>query len=293
MSNLKTHDSEQVSLNTQTRFIFSTSGSQSSIEKHNKALRDLGVNIVYFTLGYQINAETYVNLLRSPIARGGAVTGQGLKSAVIPFLDWVEELAKKTGAVNTIINENGRLLGYNTDAIGFETALRRHIATSGMEIKRAVIYGNGGVSGVAAHVLKSLGIEVTMTGRNKDRVEKKMEELGLNRFDGPYDLVVNATQASSAELNDAKNLSDILSGCRMVFDHNMPEKDGKRNYLQEYCITSKIHFIPGKDMYVPQMIKQWKLFLDGINYDNNQFSISEAKIAECWELDVKESPEYI
>ncbi|MDD4971737.1 MAG: hypothetical protein PHT07_20105 [Paludibacter sp.] len=293
MSNLKTQVDELVSLNTQTRFIFSTSGSQSSIEKHNKALRTLGVNIIYFTFGYQINAETYINLLRAPISRGGAVTGQGLKSAVIPYLDWVEELAKKTGAVNTIINENGRLLGYNTDAFGFETALRRHIATTGMNIKRAVIYGNGGVSGVATHVLKSLGMKVTMTGRNKDRVETKMEELGLNHFDGPYDLVVNATQASTANLTEALNLTDILAGCKMVFDHNMPEKDGKSNYLQEYCIASGIHFIQGKDMYVPQMIKQWKLFLDGMDYDDTRFSISEAKIAECWELDVDHSPEKI
>jgi len=289
MNELKIPIGQQVTLNTQTRFIFSTSGSQSSIEKHNKALCGLGVNIVYFTLGYGISALSYINMLRTPISIGGAVTGQGLKSAVIPFLDWVDVLAEKTGAVNTIVNDNGKLLGYNTDAFGFETALRKHIDTTGIKIKKAVIYGNGGVSGVALHVLKSLGMEVTMTGRNKEHVEMKMTELGIIHFDGPYDLVVNATQASSANLSDATNLLDILEGCQMVFDHNMPEKDAGTNYLHEYCKVSGIHFIPGKDMYVPQMIKQWKLFLDNIDINGNHLRISEAEIASLWKLDVSDT----
>jgi len=278
-------DGQQVSLSTQTRFIFSTSGSQSSNVKHNTALKAIGVNMVYFTFGYGISALEYTNLLRSPVARAGAVTGQGLKSAVIPFLDWVEDIAKSTGAVNTIVREGDRLLGYNTDAYGFETALRRHIEITGMKLKTAVIYGNGGVSGVASHVLKSLGMDVTMSGRNKEHVDKKMDELGLVHFEGPYDLVVNATQASSGSLSDADNLLDILSVCKMVFDHNMPEKDGKRNYLLEHCKVSEIHFIPGKDMYVPQMIKQWKLFLDGTENGGNLFHISETDIAGFWELE--------
>ena len=285
MDNTGISDRQQVSLDTLTRFIFSTSGSQSSNVKHNKALKAIGVNIVYFTFGYGISALDYTNLLRSPVARAGAVTGQGLKSAVIPFLDWVEDLAQITGAVNTIVREGDKLLGYNTDAYGFETALRRHIETTGMKLKTAVIYGNGGVSGVASHVLKSLGMEVTMTGRNKEHVDRKMGELGLAHFDGPYDLVVNATQASSGSLTDADNLLNTLSGCKMVFDHNMPEKDGKRNYLLEHCKVSEIHFIPGKDMYVPQMIKQWKLFLDGTENDVNRFQISETDVAGFWQLE--------
>jgi len=289
MNELKIPIGQQVTLNTQTRFIFSTSGSQSSVEKHNKALRELGVNIVYFTIGYAINALSYVNMLRSPIAIGGAVTGQGLKSAVIPFLDWVDVLAKKTGAVNTIVNDNGRLLGYNTDAVGFETALYKHINSTGILIKKAVIYGNGGVSGVALHVLKSMGMEVTMTGRNKEHVEMKMDELGIIHFDGPYDLVVNATQASSANLSDATNLLDILEGCQMVFDHNMPEKDAGTNYLLEYCRSTGIHFIPGKDMYVHQMIKQWKLFLDNIDMNGSLLRISEDEIANLWKLNVSDT----
>lgn len=274
-----------VSLNIGTLFLFSTSGSQSSIEKHNQALQALGLNIVYFTFSRAITAESYANLLKSPIARGGAVTGQGLKTGIIPFMGEVDELAMTAGAINTVINKNGKLYGYNTDVFGLETALRKHLVVSGITVKRAVIYGNGGVSGVAAQVLKSLGIEVAMVGRNQGEVAKKMHDLGLSVLPGPYDLVVNATPVSSAPLEGAAGLLDILQGCKMVFDHNMPEKDNKINYLKNYCDERKIYFISGIDMYIPQMIKQWTLFLDGIEDNNgNKIKITEEDILKNWGL---------
>lgn len=287
---LNTANSYNVPLNTQTLFLLSTSGSQSSIEKHNKALQLLGANVVYFAFGREITPQHYANLLKSPIVRGGAVTGQGLKSGIIPFIDKIDGLAKSTGAVNTVINIEGKLHGYNTDAFGFESALHKHFEISGIKIKKAIIYGNGGVSGVAAHVLKSLGIEVTMSGRNQERVDKKMRDLCLTNFDGPYDLVVSATPTSSSRLEEANCLTDVLKNCKMVFDHNMPEKDAKKNYLQEYCGNNGVYFIPGKDMYIPQMIKQWKLFLDGVDDNGNLLAITEDDIVKFWELNLKNSP---
>ena len=47
------------------------------------------------------------------------------KQAVIPFLDEIDEAAKEIGAVNTIINKNGKLFGYNTDVFGFEQMLKK------------------------------------------------------------------------------------------------------------------------------------------------------------------------
>lgn len=275
----------KVSLNPQTLFLLSTSGSAGSIEKHNKALEAIGIDLAYFTFGRAITAESYANLLKSPIVRGGAVTGQGLKSGIIPFLNEVDELAKVTGAVNTVVNKDGALHGYNTDSFGLESALRKHIEAAGLKLETAVIYGNGGVSGVAAHVLKSLGIRATMTGRNHEKVAVKMSQLNFEEFAGPYDLVVNATPASSEKLEDAAGFTETLKGAKAVFDHNMPEKDGKTNYLQAYCEANGLYFMPGKDMYVAQMIKQWILFLDGYtDSDGKQWHISEDDIKNYWGL---------
>ncbi len=264
-----------VSLNVDTKFILSTSGSQSSIERHNQALKKLSLDLVYFTFSRNIDSKTYADLFRAPIIRGGAVTGQGLKSGIVPFLDTLDPLAKEIGAVNTVINNNGQLTGYNTDAFGFEAAISPHIKSSGLDIKTAVIYGNGGVSGVAAFVLKKMGLKTTMTGRNPGHVHDKMQQLHIDSFSGPYDLFINATPVSSEDLNKATGLLDTINGSKMVFDHNMPEKDNKENFLEQYCKQNNTHFIPGKEMYVPQMIKQWQLFLDGV---------SEQDIIHAWNL---------
>ena len=278
-----------VNLNIQTKFIFSTSGSASSIIKHNDAIRELGLNLVYFTIADQVTPEGYAALVRSPIARGAAVTGRGgLKSTIIPFLDEVEPLALKTLAVNTIVNDNGKLYGYNSDAIGLKTALTKGIEASGMDIKTAVIYGNGGVSGVAFYVLLELGIKVTMVGRDPERVQEKKKKLGLEHvahFNGPYDLLVDATPVSSnPDFLHATGLSDLLSGCKMVFCHNMPEKDNKINYLEQYCVANKLYFIPGKWMYNAQLAKQYRLLFEGYTKPDGS-PVSEQDVLDTWKVE--------
>lgn len=274
--NSKNH---QVHLNPQTQFIFSTSGSASSIEKHNSALQKLGLNLVYFTFPHAIDAEEYAQLLRSPISRGGAVTGKdGLKSNIIPFLDEMESIARKTLAVNTVVNENGKLYGYNTDAIGLKTALENALKSTPHSIKNAVIYGNGGVSGVAYHILKDLGLKVMLTGRNPEKVKAKKKDLGITDEDflGPYDLVVDATPISSnPKFIEATGFAKLLNNCKMLFSHNMPEKDNKPNYLKSYCEDNHIDFIPGSAMYKAQLIRQYQLFIG---------DISEEKIIKNWNL---------
>jgi len=279
-----------VGLNTETKFLFSTSASQSSIEKHNNSLKKLGLNLVYFTFADDITPEVYANLLRSTVSRGGAVTGKGgLKSTIIPYLDEVEPLARKTLAVNTVVNNNGRLYGYNTDAFGLKTALVRGLSESGLEIKTAVIYGNGGVSGVAFNVLQELGLKVTMAGRNPEHVLKKRKELGIEgipHFVGPYDLVVDATPISgNPDFLNAPGFSEVLEGCKMVFSHNMPEKDGKKNYLEDYCKKNHIYFIPGKLMYVSQLVKQFGLYFEGMTMPDGRTKISEQDIIWAWNLE--------
>lgn len=250
----------KVPLNTGTLFILSTSASQPSIKKHNTALQSLGANLAYFSFARGISPQAYANLLKSPIVRGGAVTGQGLKTGIIPFLDEIDKLGRTIGAVNTVINNKGRLYGYNTDAFGFETAIRKHIKISKLKIKTAVIYGYGGVAGVAAQILRKMGIKATMTGRNDAKCRIKMRKLGLIYFKRPYDLAINATPVSSDNLNKAVGFKETLKESKIIFDHNMPELQGRPNYLKKYCIINKKYFIPGEEMYIPQMIKQWKFF---------------------------------
>ena len=156
----------RVALNTDTQFLMSTSGSESSLKKHNRALQQLGLNMVYYAIKHDISPDVYAGLVRSPIVRGAAVTAKGgLKSSIIPFLDEVEPLAQKTLAVNTVIHDNGRLHGYNTDIHRLRTALQTGLDQANTRIETAVIYGNGGVSGAAFYVLQDMGLKVTMVGQ--------------------------------------------------------------------------------------------------------------------------------
>lgn len=87
------------------------------------------------------------------------------KKDVIPYLDALSPLAKKLGAVNTIVRRgDGSLVGHNTDYFGFLTMVRRSgLAVAG---KKCLVLGSGGASGTAAAVLEALGATVVVISRS-------------------------------------------------------------------------------------------------------------------------------
>ncbi|HXD93085.1 MAG TPA: shikimate dehydrogenase [Bacteroidia bacterium] len=87
------------------------------------------------------------------------------KETVIPFLDEVDEVAKEIGAVNCIKISNGKLKGYNTDALGFKQSLRPFLDVNHT---RALVFGTGGAAKAVAYVLKKLNIDVWFVTRKKN-----------------------------------------------------------------------------------------------------------------------------
>ena len=84
------------------------------------------------------------------------------KQTVIPYLTEISPEARAIGAVNTIVNKNGKLYGYNTDFYGMTAALAR-IGFTGFEGKRALVLGTGGTSLTSVAVLKALGVKSVLT----------------------------------------------------------------------------------------------------------------------------------
>ena len=112
------------------------------------------------------------------------------KEAVIPYLDWINEPAREIGAVNTVINCDGKLYGYNTDYSGMMSLFdHAEIDACG---KKAVVLGSGGTSKTAQVVLKSLGakeiIKVSRSGKNGAIT---YDELYKNHTDA--EIIVNTT----------------------------------------------------------------------------------------------------
>ena len=86
------------------------------------------------------------------------------KESVIPFLDEISDDARKIGAVNTVNLENGKLIGYNTDYIGFASSIKPHLH---QKHERALILGTGGASKSVTHVLDNLGINYLFASTSK------------------------------------------------------------------------------------------------------------------------------
>lgn len=111
------------------------------------------------------------------------------KEAVIPYLDGIDEGAKLIGAVNTIVNDQGRLFGYNTDYLGM-IALFEH---AGIEVKgtKALIFGSGGTSKTARAVLKQLGAKEIYVFSRK----AAGDYLGYDELAAHYDadIIINTT----------------------------------------------------------------------------------------------------
>ena len=88
------------------------------------------------------------------------------KQAVIPYLDEISEVAKEIGAVNCIVNKNGRLIGHNTDYAGFLYTLRNNkIEITG---KKVLVLGNGGAAKAIIAALNSLNPKEVITVKYKE-----------------------------------------------------------------------------------------------------------------------------
>lgn len=96
-----------------------------------------------------------VGMIRQPSKLGANVTVP-YKEAVLPLLDELDDLALEIGAVNTIVNRGGRLVGYNTDAGGFLQALRREGRFDPLG-RSVVVIGAGGVARAVSFVLVRAG----------------------------------------------------------------------------------------------------------------------------------------
>jgi len=165
------------------------------ITVHNAGYRALGLNFMYKTFAID-DIRGVITGVRSLGIRGCSVS-MPFKEKVIPFLDRLDPLAKKTGAVNTVVNDNGRLIGYNTDVIAVEKSLRPLQIKNDKDI---IIFGAGGVSRAILVALKNLKLKnVTLTNRTKRKGERLAKEFNVNfiqwskRENIKADVVINAT----------------------------------------------------------------------------------------------------
>jgi shikimate dehydrogenase len=202
---------------------------------HNAAFGSMGLDYVYIPFRVEKEAlAAAINAIKALNMCGLNVTIPH-KVAVIPLLDELEPLAEKIGAVNTIVNDNGRLKGYNTDAGGFLNALlERGVEPSG---KKVVVIGAGGASRAISFTLAVRGAEISILNRRQEigwAVElaaaisgyfnKEVKALELNNDNllaalDSADILINATSVGmSPDVNQSPVASALLKAELVVFD---------------------------------------------------------------------------
>ncbi len=138
----------------------------------NTALTGAGLDYAYIAVSVvPEELPAAVAGLRAMNFRGWNVTIPH-KSAIIPLLDEIEPAAAALGAVNTVINDGGKLIGANTDVTGFIEPLKARLGETALRGKNAVILGAGGAARAVIWALLSAGIKaITIAVRNPKKAE--------------------------------------------------------------------------------------------------------------------------
>lgn len=184
------------------------------------------------------------------------------KEAAYAQCDEVRGIARTIQAVNTLVLEDGRLIGYNTDADGFMSAIRSFGA-----INSALILGAGGTARALSIALSQSGITPTILNRSQGRLEY-FRNGGFNTYcwddftAAPYDLIINTTSAglSDNELPLPKALlSELLSQTKGAVDVIY----GKETPFLQEVKTAALPYKDGSDMLLAQGVLANYLFLNG------------------------------
>ena len=154
-------------------------------------------------------------IAENPNIRGLSVTIP-YKTAIIPFLDEIDPIAKEIGSVNSIRVSNGKTTGYNTDAGGFSNSIKPFLA-HGME--RALILGTGGASKAVAFALRRIGLDIVFASRTPSEGQLAYSEINHNAIKA-FKLIVNTTPLGMYP--DVASFPDIpyeyLSPEHLLFD---------------------------------------------------------------------------
>ena len=202
---------------------------------HNAAYKKLGLDYIY--IPFRVAPEQLaaaVDGLRALNVKGFNVTIPH-KVSIIPMLDGLDPLAEKIGAVNTVVNNDGELRGYNTDAEGFLRALlERGVEPGG---KNVVVLGAGGASRAITYVLAEKNAALTILNRQleldwaEDIAELIREDFGkvvrvlelceeyLAEALEKADILVNATSVGmSPAVDESPVPAGLLKDSLIVFD---------------------------------------------------------------------------
>lgn len=226
-----------ISVNTKIYAVIGDPIAQSlSPQLHNGLFKEVGVDALYLPIA--VNSENLENLVQGfrVMNFGGFNITKPHKMEIIKYLDELDPLAQKIGAVNTVVYRDGKMKGYNTDGFGFIKSIENKIVGQSKEDLNILILGCGGAVKSVAMALADWGInKVTIANRTLAKAETlaaqindnwpgkalaiAMETEQLKKAAGAAAIIVNGTSLGMADTVTLTPLpKSLLTKERLVYD---------------------------------------------------------------------------
>jgi len=226
---------------------------------HNRAFQSHRLDAVYLPFLVQSpQLKDFFTLAESLPIAGFSVTIPH-KQRIMRYLDVVDPLARRIGAVNTVWKKAGKWRGANTDADAVTVPLARKLRLSKSSV---LVVGNGGAARSAAYALVGSGAKVSIVGRNPDRVRSLARACGAEsllreQVNGrKFDALVHATPLGMFPHPEACFFSDALPAS-LVFDmvYNPLETT-----LLRHAASQGLTVISGLQMFLEQATRQFEIW---------------------------------
>lgn len=252
---------------------------------HDPLFQNAGLNAVFLPflvkdLSAFIEKFVHPRTQEAGLDFGGLSVTMPHKLAIIELLDELDESASKAGAVNTVKVEDGKLIGFNTDADGFLEPLKRCVRD--LKNLKIAIFGSGGAARACLSALAENGAEITVFARNAAAAESlrndvKYSVAGLrdgNDLSG-FDIIVNATPIGMrGELERVSPMPEAkFSEGQIVYDLVTKATDTP---LLATARKAGAEVIPGIEMLISQGLRQFEIWT-GLRGDEQLVRESIAK----------------
>jgi 3-dehydroquinate dehydratase/shikimate dehydrogenase len=226
---------------------------------HNRAFQARRMDAVYlpFLVAPAQLKDFFVFAQKMPLA-GFSVTIPH-KQKIVRYLDLVDPLARRIGAVNTVWRKAGKWRGANTDVDGLLRPLEARVRLGKSTV---LLAGNGGAARAAAFSLKGAGAALAITGRNPDRVRalaKACDAEALTREQASarmFDVLVNSTSLGMAPLVE-QSFFDAKVPAKLVFDMVYNPLD---THLLRLAKDQGAETIRGIEMLLEQAARQFEIW---------------------------------
>ena len=210
-----------------------------SVIMHNATIQKIGLDYRYVAFNvFPKDLSNAINGLKSLNIKGANVTIPH-KISVMKYLDKIEPTAKMIGAINTIKNEDGKLIGRNTDGEGFLNSIKE--SGYNLKNKNIVLFGAGGAARACAFFLAKEINKITIINRSNTAMNDLISNLNLN-----YDISIEGINLSKNE--EIKNViadSDMLVNTTPVGMYpNANESPVKQLWLHPNLFVIDIIYSP-------------------------------------------------